>query len=171
MPGFEDSAVIVLLALLLFGPKKLPVLARQLGKLMADFRRASSEFRVQMEDELRVSEQAERQKQIASSPASTPNSGEVPNALPSSEQLRAAEVVYAEQELPLIDSPTETSASPVESAAENSNESTPAGEPDQPVALLQTASRPTTDSTENPPVAAADAPAAASAQETEVLHG
>jgi len=42
MPGFEDSAIIVLLALLLFGPKKLPVLARQFGKLMADFRRASS---------------------------------------------------------------------------------------------------------------------------------
>ncbi|MGA1981499.1 MAG: twin-arginine translocase TatA/TatE family subunit [Acidobacteriaceae bacterium] len=65
MPGFEDSAVIVLLALLLFGPKKLPVLARQLGKLMGDFRRASNEFRSQMEEELRISEQADRQKQIA----------------------------------------------------------------------------------------------------------
>jgi sec-independent protein translocase protein TatB len=65
MPGFGDSAFIVLLALLLFGPKKLPVLARQLGKLMADFRRASNEFRTQMEEELRISEQAERQKQLA----------------------------------------------------------------------------------------------------------
>ena len=67
MPSFPDSAVIILLALLLFGPKKLPVLARQFGKLMADFRRASNEFRTQMEDELRISEQAERQKQIAAS--------------------------------------------------------------------------------------------------------
>jgi sec-independent protein translocase protein TatB len=65
MPGFGDSAFIVILALLLFGPKKLPVLARQLGKLMADFRRASNEFRTQMEEELRISEQADRQKQIA----------------------------------------------------------------------------------------------------------
>ena len=62
MPGFGDSAFIILLALLLFGPKKLPVLARQLGKLMGDFRRASNEFRTQMEEELRISEQAERQK-------------------------------------------------------------------------------------------------------------
>ena len=72
MPGFGDSAVIVLLALLLFGPKKLPVLARQLGKLMADFRRASNEFRTQMEEELRVSEQADRQKQIAALEAAAP---------------------------------------------------------------------------------------------------
>jgi sec-independent protein translocase protein TatB len=65
MPSFPDTAVLVLLALLLFGPKKLPVLARQLGKLMADFRRASNEFRTQMEEELRISEQADRQKKIA----------------------------------------------------------------------------------------------------------
>ena len=45
-----------ILALLLFGPKKLPELARQLGKLMADFRRASNEFRTQMAEELRISE-------------------------------------------------------------------------------------------------------------------
>ena len=74
MPGFCDSAFLILLALLLFGPKKLPVLARQLGKLMADFRRASNEFRTQMEEELRISEQAERQKQIAALEASTPPS-------------------------------------------------------------------------------------------------
>jgi sec-independent protein translocase protein TatB len=74
MPSFQDSAVLVLLALLLFGPKKLPVLARQLGKLMADFRRASNEFRTQMEEELRISEQAERQKQIAAIEAAAPPS-------------------------------------------------------------------------------------------------
>jgi len=72
MPSFWDSGFIVLLALLLFGPKKLPVLARQLGKLMADFRRASNEFRTQMEEELRVSEQADRQKQIAALEAAAP---------------------------------------------------------------------------------------------------
>jgi sec-independent protein translocase protein TatB len=72
MPGFGDSAVLILLALLLFGPKKLPQLARQLGKLMADFRRASNEFRTQMEEELRISEQADRQKQIAAIEAAAP---------------------------------------------------------------------------------------------------
>jgi sec-independent protein translocase protein TatB len=72
MPGFGDSAFIVILALLLFGPKKLPVLARQLGKLMGDFRRASNEFRTQMEEELRISEQADRQKEIAAIEAAAP---------------------------------------------------------------------------------------------------
>jgi sec-independent protein translocase protein TatB len=72
MPSFPDTAVLVLLALLLFGPKKLPVLARQLGKLMADFRRASNEFRSQMEEELRISEQADRQKQVAAIEAAAP---------------------------------------------------------------------------------------------------
>ena len=65
MPSLGDSAVIFILALLLFGPKKLPELARQLGKLMAEFRRASNEFRMQMEDELRIAEQADQQKKIA----------------------------------------------------------------------------------------------------------
>ena len=72
MGGFGDYAFIGLLALLLFGPKKLPVLARQLGKLMADFRRASNEFRSQMEEELRISEQADRQKQVAAIEAAEP---------------------------------------------------------------------------------------------------
>jgi sec-independent protein translocase protein TatB len=72
MGGFGDYAFIGLLALLLFGPKKLPVLARQLGKLMADFRRASNEFRSQMEEELRIAEQADRQKQVAAIAVTTP---------------------------------------------------------------------------------------------------
>jgi sec-independent protein translocase protein TatB len=70
--SFQDSAVIFFIALLLFGPKKLPELARQLGKLMGEFRRASNDFRMQMEDELRISEQTERQKQIAAVEAAAP---------------------------------------------------------------------------------------------------
>ena len=72
--SFQDSAVIFFIALLLFGPKKLPELARQIGKLMGEFRRASNDFRMQMEDELRISEQADRQKQIAAIEAAAPAS-------------------------------------------------------------------------------------------------
>jgi sec-independent protein translocase protein TatB len=79
MPSFSDSAIIVLLALLLFGPKKLPELARQLGKLMAEFRRASNEFRMQMEDELRIADQAEQQKKLAAIEAAAPKPAAIEN--------------------------------------------------------------------------------------------
>ncbi len=72
MPSFSDSIFLFLLALLLFGPKKLPVLARELGKWIGEFRRASNEFKMQMEEELRQSEQADRQKQIAAMEAAAP---------------------------------------------------------------------------------------------------
>ena len=72
MPSFQDSIFLFILALLLFGPKKLPVLARELGKWIGEFRRASNEFKMQMEEELRVSEQADRQKQIAAMEAAAP---------------------------------------------------------------------------------------------------
>jgi sec-independent protein translocase protein TatB len=72
MPSFQDSALLVFLALILFGPKKLPELARQFGKLMAEFRRASNEFRMQMEDELRAADQAEQKKKIEAMQAAAP---------------------------------------------------------------------------------------------------
>src|SRR5580658_1342189 len=72
MPSFSDSIFLFVLALLLFGPKKLPVLARELGKWLGEFRRASNEFKMQMEEELRLSEQEDRQKQIAAMEAAAP---------------------------------------------------------------------------------------------------
>ena len=72
MPSFSDSIFLFVLALLLFGPKKLPELARYLGKLMGEFRRASAEFRLQMDDEFRAIEQAEQQKKIAAIEAAAP---------------------------------------------------------------------------------------------------
>ena len=72
MPGFGDYIFIFLLALILFGPKKMPELARQLGKLMGEFRRASNEFKMQMEEELRTSERAEQEKKVAALEAAAP---------------------------------------------------------------------------------------------------
>jgi len=72
MPSFSDSIVLFILALMLFGPKRLPKLARELGKWVGEFRRASNEFKMQMDDELRLSEQADREKQIAAMTAAAP---------------------------------------------------------------------------------------------------
>ena len=48
MPGSGELIVIFVLALLLFGPDKLPELARSLGKGMREIRKASDEFRRQL---------------------------------------------------------------------------------------------------------------------------
>jgi sec-independent protein translocase protein TatB len=66
---FADSIVIFLLALVLFGPKKLPEIGRQIGKLLAEFRRASNEFKMQIDEELRAMEQQERQKKLEAAAA------------------------------------------------------------------------------------------------------
>src|SRR5580658_9203593 len=71
---FADSIFIFLLALILFGPKKLPEIGRQIGKLMVEFRRASNEFKMQIEEELRASEESERQKEIAAAASQVPAS-------------------------------------------------------------------------------------------------
>ncbi len=69
---FADYTVILVLALILFGPKKLPEIARQIGKLMVEFRRASNEFKAQIEDELRAMEQQDRQKKLEAAAAQAP---------------------------------------------------------------------------------------------------
>ena len=51
--GFPEMMFIFILALLLFGPKKLPEIGRQIGKGLAEFKRASREFQSQIEDEVR----------------------------------------------------------------------------------------------------------------------
>jgi len=69
---FADYTVILVLALILFGPKKLPEIARQIGKLMVEFRRASNEFKAQIDEELRSMEQQDRQKKLEAAAAQAP---------------------------------------------------------------------------------------------------
>ena len=63
---------IFLLALVVVGPKRLPGLARQLGKYMADFKRASNEFKNQLETEMMNIELEERAKKQAEAPQILP---------------------------------------------------------------------------------------------------
>ena len=58
--SLPDTVFIFVLALIIFGPKKLPEIGRQLGKLVGEFRRASNEFKFQIEEELRQAELTDR---------------------------------------------------------------------------------------------------------------
>jgi TatA/E family protein of Tat protein translocase len=55
--GMQEMVFIFILALLLFGPKKLPELGRQFGKAMTEFRRASNELKATFDREMKSIEQ------------------------------------------------------------------------------------------------------------------
>jgi sec-independent protein translocase protein TatB len=60
--GMADSLILMVMALVVFGPRRLPQIGRQIGKLMYEFRKASNDFKFQMEEELRTAEDADRRK-------------------------------------------------------------------------------------------------------------
>jgi sec-independent protein translocase protein TatB len=83
--------VLFIVVLVFFGPHKLPELARGLGKLMAEFRKASNDFKMAFEEEMRNIERqnreaewkksqeeadAKRQKELASSSTTEKTGGE-----------------------------------------------------------------------------------------------
>jgi len=81
--GFPEMMFIFLLALLLFGPKKLPEVGRQLGKFMAEFKRASNEFKSQLETEMRqieVEEALKKEKEELTRSLMSPE-GTVPSTI------------------------------------------------------------------------------------------
>jgi Tat protein translocase TatB subunit len=54
--GGTELLLILVIALLVFGPRKLPELGRTVGKAMAEFRRASNDFKNTLEREIRTDE-------------------------------------------------------------------------------------------------------------------
>jgi sec-independent protein translocase protein TatB len=74
MLSIPHMIVVFIVVLVVFGPQKLPELARGLGKLMAEFRKASTDFKSAFEEEMRDIErqalQAERKKAAEAAAAS-----------------------------------------------------------------------------------------------------
>jgi Tat protein translocase TatB subunit len=82
--GMPELMLIFVLALLVFGPKELPKIARTLGKAMAELRRASDELRDGIQREIEL---AEREETPASSPEATPSTTPTETAPPPPETL------------------------------------------------------------------------------------
>src|SRR6202165_547630 len=74
MLSIPHMIVVFIVVLVVFGPQKLPELARGLGKLMAEFRQASTDFKSAFEEEMREMErqtlQTERKKAAEAAAAS-----------------------------------------------------------------------------------------------------
>ncbi|HJZ11873.1 MAG TPA: TatA/E family twin arginine-targeting protein translocase [Acidobacteriota bacterium] len=58
--GFQELIFILIIALLIFGPKKLPELGRSLGKAIGEFKRASNDFKHSIQKELDETEDKTR---------------------------------------------------------------------------------------------------------------
>ncbi len=54
--GMQELIIIFVIALIVFGPRKLPQLGKSLGRSIAEFKRASNELRSTLEQEIRVEE-------------------------------------------------------------------------------------------------------------------
>ena len=65
--GWQETIFIFLLALLIFGPKKLPELGKTIGKAMTEFRRASSELKGTFDREMSNLERETEIKEVTSS--------------------------------------------------------------------------------------------------------
>jgi sec-independent protein translocase protein TatA len=58
--GMPEMIVILVIALIVIGPQKLPELAKSLGKGLAEFKRATEDFKQSVADEVKVSDDQER---------------------------------------------------------------------------------------------------------------
>jgi TatA/E family protein of Tat protein translocase len=93
--GLQELVVIGVLALLVFGPSKLPELGRMFGRAMREFRRASDEFRSTVESNLKINDP----DPVISSPIVEEPSGSAATStatLPSEAEATPAEVSSTE---------------------------------------------------------------------------
>jgi sec-independent protein translocase protein TatB len=94
--NFSETIFLFFLALIIFGPKKLPEIARMVGKWMNEFRRASNEFKAQIEQEIAHLEIEETKKTILPpSPAPQGTASRALNAAPSEPSRTSPDSVYA----------------------------------------------------------------------------
>ncbi len=85
MLSIPHMIVVFVIVLVVFGPQKLPELARGLGKLMAEFRKASTDFKSAFEEEMRdldrQAREVERRKAEAASAAAAASAETQPATL------------------------------------------------------------------------------------------
>jgi sec-independent protein translocase protein TatB len=114
--GGPELFLILVVALIVFGPRKLPEIGKSLGRMMGEFRRASNEFRRTIEDEV----EAEKLREATRIDSTTWSSGSAsPAALPPGEPAGSPPAPEAgpSAEPPPVATEARTVASPEATAA------------------------------------------------------
>ena len=100
--GVQELIIIFIIALLVFGPRKLPELGKSLGRGLSEFRRASNELRNTLEEEVRAAEY-EPPPKLDAPPADSPPTAQVGD--------KPQEKTSADAEQEVSPDPPETKAS------------------------------------------------------------
>ena len=94
--GFPELLVIFVIALIVFGPRKLPEIGKALGKSLAEFKRASNELKSTLEEEIRTEERR------SEAPRAIAQINEPPRAIAQiSESSRDPESIHAVDPAPV----------------------------------------------------------------------
>tara|TARA_B110000014_G_C19792433_1_gene411737 strand:- start:227 stop:511 length:285 start_codon:yes stop_codon:yes gene_type:complete len=72
--GMPELMIIFVIALIIFGPRKLPELGRSMGRSLSEFKRASNELRSTLDEEIRVEKTEPSQTTPPKSQEQTPES-------------------------------------------------------------------------------------------------
>lgn len=67
--GMPELVIILVIALIIFGPRKLPELGKSLGKSINEFKKASTELQNTLEKEIQLEEQKEREEKATKAAA------------------------------------------------------------------------------------------------------
>lgn len=71
--GMPELIIILVIALIIFGPRKLPELGRSLGRSLSEFKRASNELKNTLDEEIRIEDERSTDQQRPSAPAAPLN--------------------------------------------------------------------------------------------------
>ena len=110
MLSFPHLVVLFVIALVIFGPQKLPELARMLGRATAEFRKMTNDFRYALEDEVRELERQTRIREEQAAAAKLTAEAPIPSPSPAPEGA-------VPRDLPSISGPATPAESPKEAAA------------------------------------------------------
>lgn len=96
--GMMELVIILVIALIVFGPRKLPELGRSLGKSIGEFRRASNELKRTLDDEIRSEEQRDQRTKMEAEQASAVAAGAATGTTGGASTAAAADTPPAEDE-------------------------------------------------------------------------